>query len=151
MIMILFVLTYVGMVVPLLPDVPFLLGGFLLYHFFLAENGLSAAFWITSVIVVGLMMVIEYIATGIAVKKSGGTTLSILLGMAGLLICPILIGPPGFIIGPFLAVFVFELIKQGRLIEATKIAFSTFLGLISSILIKFMIVTVLLIWFFTKI
>lgn len=145
---VLFVLTYVGMVVPLIPDVPFLLGGFLLYQFCLAKEGLGTGFWITAVMMIGLMIVIEYVATGFAVKKSGGSTLSILVAMIGLLVFPIFLGPLGFIIGPFLAVFVFELTKRGTLREALKISLGTLTGLLGSIFVKLFIMTSLLIWFF---
>ena len=146
----LFVLAYIGIVVPLIPDIPFMLGGFLLYQFFLSKGGLGTGFWITVIALTVFLVVIDYVATGIAVKKSGGSTLSILVAMLGILIVPLIIGPLGIVVGPFLAVFVFELVKRGTLIEALKVAGSTFMGLLGSIIVKFFVITFLLIWFFTQ-
>lgn len=144
----LFLLAYVGMVVPLIPDVPFMLGGFLLYEFCLSKEGLGTTFWVSVVLLTILLIVIEYVATGIAVRKSGGSTASIIVAMLGLLIFPFILGPLGIVVGPFLSVFVFELLKRGTLIEATKVALGTLMGLLGSVIVKFTIVTALLIWFF---
>lgn len=144
----LFLLTYIGMVVPIIPDVPFMLGGFLIYQLCLSKEGLGTIFWLLVIILTILLIVIEYVATGIAVKKFGGSTASILIAMFGLFLFPFILGPMGIIVGPFLSVFVFELLKRGTLIDATKVALGTLMGLLGSVIVKFTIVTSLLVWFF---
>lgn len=148
MIAVLFVLAYTGLLMPALPDIPFLLAGFGVYHFFINDQELGLGFWITAIIITLLLIAIEYFASGIAAKRAGGSNWSILVSALGMIVFSLFLGPIGIIVGPLVTVFIFEYARTKDFSKALSIGVSTFIGFIGGLVIKFLILTGLLIWFF---
>lgn len=146
-ILVLFLLAYAGLVVPVLPDYPFALGGFAIYHFFINNGDLGWFFWITALIMAVLLFVVDYIASGIAVKNKGGSRWGIVAAFVGILVFPIFLGPLGIIIGPFVMVVMVEYAQKKKLNEAMEIGYSTLIGFIGGIFVKFLVITGMICWF----
>ncbi|MBA4494447.1 DUF456 domain-containing protein [Paenactinomyces guangxiensis] len=147
LIIILFLLAYAGLVLLALPDIPFILGGFLLYHFLIDNTQLGWPFWITVVFFTIVLFVLDYVAGGLAAKKYGGSNWSMIAAVAGVLIFPFFLGPLGIIVGPFLLVFLVELMQNKDTEKALKIALGTLIGFLGSVFVKFLVITGLIIWF----
>jgi len=143
----LFLLAYLGLIIPALPDAPFVLAGFGVYHFFIDDTPLKGGFWITAIIVVLVLFLVDYLASGLAVKKYGGTPWSIVAAVLGLITFPLFLGPLGILIGPFVLVFLLEWFLKKSWQEALKIGYSTLIGFMGGIAVKFLIITAMIVWF----
>ncbi|MBD1372930.1 DUF456 domain-containing protein [Hazenella sp. IB182357] len=144
---ILFLLAYAGLVAPGLPDAPFILGGFLIYHFFINDTEFGWVFWISMTLITIMLIVIDYISGGVVAKKYGGSTWSMIAAAVGVIVFPFIMGPIGILIGPFVLVLLLELILRKSKEDALKIAFGTVVGFIGGTFVKFFILTAMIIWF----
>ncbi|TCW41785.1 DUF456 domain-containing protein [Laceyella sacchari] len=144
----LIILGFVGLIVPVLPDVPLMVAGFAVYHF-LIDRGeqLGTGFWITTLLIAVLLMLVDYISSSVAVKKYGGSTLAVVAAVLGVLTFPFIIGPIGIIVGPFVLVFLMELVIKRNVTEAFKVAYGTLVGFLGGIFVKFIVMLGLVIWF----
>lgn len=147
LIVILFLLAYAGLVLPALPDVPFILGGFVIYHFLINDSSLGMWFWIVSIMLTVLLVIVDYVASGIAAKKYGGSNWSIFAAFVGVILFPFIIGPIGIIVGPFLLVFLIELMIRKDWEMALKVSFGTLIGFFGGIIFKFVVMTGMIGWF----
>lgn len=140
-IVILFILAYAGLVLPILPDYPLVLVGFAIYHFVINNEKLGWFFWTSSLLVAILLFVVDYIASGLAVKKKGGSKWGIVGAVIGLFVFPFFLGPLGIIIGPFTMVVLIEYAQKKSFNEALEIGYSTLVGFISGVFVKFFVIT----------
>lgn len=143
----LFLLAYVGLVVPLVPDMPFLIAGLAIYEFVLPGNNLGWFFWSSVIVLTIVLFFLDYLASGIAAKKYGGSKWAVPASVVGIILFPFILGPVGMIVGPFAMVLLVELLQNKRLQDAVKVAFGTLVGFFGGIFVKFFTMTVLLIWF----
>lgn len=146
MIIALFIAGMAGLIYPLIPSILLIWGGFLIYHFFIASV-LPFSFWLTMVIMTVVIFVADYVSNLYFVKKYGGSRLSQWTAVGALIIGPMIFGPIGLLILPFLAVLIVELVRQKDLHQATMAAVGTFFGFISSTMIKLIIQLVMIGWF----
>lgn len=149
LVIIAFVIAYVGVVAPVVPSTPFLLAGFLVYHFLINPTQLGWGFWITTVLIIILLFVVDHVSSVMAVKKYGGSKWSMIAAIIGGLAFPLFMGPLGLVVGPFALAFLVELVIQQNAVEALRVGWGTLVGFISGIVVKFLVVTGLIIWFLT--
>lgn len=143
----LFLLGYSGLILPGLPDVPFLFAGFLLYHFLVDSDALGWVFWSVTIVATVVLFLIDYVAGGYAAQKAGGSKWSIPAAALGVLIF-MWIPPIGFLIGPIITVFLVEFLTQRKTpAEALKISISTLIGFLGGIVVKFFLLTAMILWF----
>ncbi|TCS93813.1 DUF456 domain-containing protein [Hazenella coriacea] len=147
LIVILFLLAYTGLVLPALPDVPFIMGGFLIYHLLINDEPLGKWFWIVTVLLTVLLLIVDYVSSGIAAKKYGGSNWSIVAAFIGVIVFPFMIGPIGIIVGPFLLVFLIELLLKKDWELALKVSWGTLIGFFGGIIFKFVVMTGMIAWF----
>lgn len=147
-IILLFILAYLGLIVPALPDAPLMIAGFVIYQFLIDSGQLGFGFWITVLILAILLILVDYVSSSIAVKKFGGNALSVAAAILGVIIFPVVMGPVGVIAGPFLLVFALELVLKKSVTVALRIAYGTLIGFLGGIFAKFIVLTGILIWFF---
>jgi uncharacterized protein YqgC (DUF456 family) len=145
----LFVISFVGLIYPIIPSVLFLVGGFLLYGVFFSFEELTFLFWAVTILFVVLLFVADYFANLLGVKKFGGSNASIWGSTIGLLIGPFVIPVAGIILGPFLGAILGELLFNKKEVKAAvKIGFGSVVGLFSSVVVKAIIQAVMIICFF---
>ena len=72
----LFVLSFVGIIYPIIPSVVAIWGGFVVYQFLINPNELSIWFWISMAILSAVLIAADLIANSYFVKKYGGSKTS---------------------------------------------------------------------------
>lgn len=148
-IIILIVLSFVGLVYPILPSVVFLVGSFIMYGVFFSFEPFSWLFWTVQILFVALLFGADYMANMIGVKKFGGTKAGIWGSTIGLLIGPFIIPVIGILIGPFLGAVIGEwVVHRSNLKSAVKVGIGSVVGFVSSVLTKGLIQIVMAIYFF---
>ncbi|SDY99186.1 DUF456 domain-containing protein [Thermoactinomyces sp. DSM 45892] len=147
----LFALGFLGLIFPVLPDVPLLMAGFAMYHFFVDDQALGLWFWIITSVVMVLSFLVDNFASGIAAKKAGGSSGSFWAAALGAIVFSLFLGPLGVIVGPFVFVLVVEWIRTQDFKKAFSVGISTLIGFIGGILVKLIILIALLVWFFVLI
>lgn len=147
--MILMILSFVGLVYPILPSVVFLVGSFLLYGVFFSFEPFSWLFWTVQILFVSLLFGADYMANLIGVKKFGGTKAGVWGSTIGLLLGPFVIPVAGILIGPFLGAVIGEwFVHRSNLKTAVKVGIGSVIGFISSVFTKGFIQVVMAIYFF---
>jgi len=147
----LFGLSIAGIFLPVIPDTILLWGGFLLYHFFLAEPGagLPPSFWWGMAVLSILLYGAELLTNVYFVKKYGGSKWSSLAAVAGIILGIFVFPPFGMLILPFLFVVLVEtLVQQQPLEKAVKAGFGSLVAFLGSAVMKVVLQVVMIIWFF---
>jgi uncharacterized protein YqgC (DUF456 family) len=141
----LFLLAYAGLFLPALPDVPFIFAGFLVYQFFI-EDSLGWIFWSITVVATITLFLIDYVASGYAAQKAGGSKWDIPAAALGIILFMWI--PGGFLFGPIITVFLVEsLMMRKTPQQAIRISISTLIGFLGGIVVKFLLMSAMIIWF----
>lgn len=149
MIISLFIISFVGLVYPIIPGVLFLIGGFLFYGFFYSFEVFNWFFWVVEGLLMILLFIADYASNYISVKKFGGSKAGIWGSTIGLIVGPFVIPFLGILIGPFLGAVIAELImNKENWKNSLKIGFGSVIGFISSVVTKGMIQFIMVIIFF---
>jgi len=147
------VLAVLGLVGSFLPVLPGPLTGWfgLLFLHLTKAVAMNKTFLIVTLILAVLVWILDYFIPALGTKKYGGSRYGVIgttLGLVVGLLSPI---PFGIIIGPFVGAFIGEIIYDSQdQSRALKAAFGSFLGFLTSSLIKF-IVAIVYLGFFIKI
>ncbi|WP_338451618.1 DUF456 domain-containing protein [Niallia oryzisoli] len=148
LIILLFIVAFVGLIYPVIPSVLFIFAGFLLYGFLFSFDAFNWMFWLIQVLFVLLLFGADYIANMIGVKKFGGSKAGVWGSTIGLLVGPFIIPFFGIILGPFIGAIIAELIvHKTNIKEAVKIGFGSVIGFISSVVTKGIIQLVMILYF----
>lgn len=143
----LFIASFIGLIVPIIPGVVVLWGGFLLYHFALHSGDLSILFWIAMTIFTIILFVADFITNHYFVQRLGGTKASQWGAIIGVFVGVFVYPPVGLIAVPFLFVFVIEIIQHKTAKEAALAAVGALAGFLSGAIAKGFIQAVMIIWF----
>ncbi|WP_409369986.1 DUF456 domain-containing protein [Lysinibacillus sp. 38-6] len=147
-----FIVSFVGLVYPIIPGVLFLIGGFLLYGLFFSFADLSWWFWAIEIVFVVLLFAADTVANALGLKKFGGSNAGMWGSTIGLLIGPFVIPVAGILLGPFLGAVIAELIVERRTVgEAVKSGVGSLVGFFTSTIAKAVIQIVMIILFFITI
>ncbi|RQW18902.1 DUF456 domain-containing protein [Bacillus sp. C1-1] len=150
LIVVFFAASYVGLIVPIIPSVLVLWGGFLIYLFGLSGS-LSTWFWVGMAVLTIFLLVVDFLANVLFVKRTGGTKWGERMALVGVIIGAFIYPPFGLILVPFVLVLTVELLQQKTFNEAIKIAFASFLAFLSGSFAKAVVQTVMIIWFFIEV
>lgn len=146
---ILFIGAFASLVIPILPGVLLLFGGFILYGVFFSFEPFNWLFWTVQGLFVALLFGADYIANIIGVKKYGGSKAGIWGSTIGLLVGPFIIPIFGILVGPFLGATLAELLVNKKNInDSIKIGFGSVVGFVSSVVTKGLIMAIMLVYFF---
>ncbi len=146
---ILFIGAFASLVIPILPGVLLLFGGFILYGVFFSFEPFNWLFWTVQGLFVALLFGADYIANIIGVKKYGGSKAGIWGSTIGLLVGPFIIPIFGILVGPFLGATLAELLVNKKNInDSIKIGFGSVVGFVSSVVTKGIIMAIMLVYFF---
>ena len=143
----LFVLSFVGLIYPIIPSSLLIWVGFILYHFFINNEELTWLFWIIMAVFTIILFVADMIANSYFVKKYGGSKWGE-RGAAVAVIAGSFIFPPfGILIVPFVTVFVIEIIQNRTMEEAIRSSFGSFIGFLGGTFAKIVIQLMMILWF----
>ncbi|MCM3161793.1 DUF456 domain-containing protein [Metabacillus litoralis] len=133
----LFVVSFIGLIYPIIPSVLFIVAGFLLYGWFFEFTELTWLFWMIQGFFIALLFGADYLANLLGVKKFGGSKAAIWGSTVGLLVGPFIVPFIGVIIGPFIgAVFAELLFHKKEFKLAIKSGVGSLLGFISGVFAK---------------
>ncbi|RZN84226.1 MAG: DUF456 domain-containing protein [Winogradskyella sp.] len=148
--LLLMVLGLAGSFLPVLPGPLTSWAGLFVLSYASGIN-ISTTFLIITFIVALIIFILDYIIPAVGTKRFGGsksgmigTTLGLIIG----LLSPI---PFGVIIGPFVGALIGELMHKNDVNRATKAAFGSFLGFVTSTFLKFIVAVVYLGLFIVKV
>ncbi|WP_404457455.1 DUF456 domain-containing protein [Oceanobacillus kapialis] len=144
---VLFILSFVGIIFPIVPSVLVIWGGFLLYHFVLNNEALNIAFWIVMVILTVVLIAADIIANSYFVKKYGGSKWGERGAAVAVIIGSFIIPPFGIIIIPFLVVFVIEMVQKRTSQEAFRASLGSLIGFLGGAVAKVVLQLVMIVWF----
>lgn len=151
LIIVLFIIAFIGLVYPIIPSVLFLLGGFIVYGLFYSFTELPWWFWVIELLFVALLFAADTISNLIGVKKFGGSKAGMWGSTIGLLIGPFVIPFAGIIAGPFIGAIIGELIvTRSNLQQAIKVGVGSVVGFLTSVVTKGTIQVVMIVLFLLR-
>ncbi|KEF36744.1 hypothetical protein M670_03995 [Schinkia azotoformans MEV2011] len=142
-----FILSFVGLVYPIIPAVVMIWGGVVLYHFGINPNELSWISWTLFVVLTILLFLADYLANLHFVDKAGGTKWGMRAAAIGLIVGSFVIPPFGVIIVPFAMVLISEIIQKKTFQESITVAFATLIAFLSGTFAKGIIQLIMIVVF----
>ena len=129
----------IGSFLPVLPG-PITSWFGLLAIYFTSNKPISTTVLIVTFSIAAVVFLLDYIIPAVGTKKFGGTKYGIIGTTVGLILGLIFFPPFGIVIGPFVGALLGELIYDRKdHSRATKAAFGSFLGFLTSTFIKFLV------------
>lgn len=147
-ILVLFILSFVALIYPVLPSVTAVWSGFLLYHFLINPSILTTFFWISMVILTGILLFMDIFASSLSVKHFGGTKQGERGAALAVLIGSFIFPPFGIILLPFIVVFLVELKQDQTIKAALRSSIGSLVGFLSGRLAEGIIQLAMILWFF---
>ena len=111
---------------------------------------LSTTFLTVTLLVAIVIWLLDYIIPAIGTKRFGGSKSGMIGTTVGLIVGLLSPIPFGIIIGPFIGALIGELLHKDDMKRATRAAFGSFIGFITSTFLKFIVAVVYLGFFIVK-
>ena len=147
-VLLLFGLSFVALIYPVLPSVTAVWAGFLIYHFFINSGELTTFFWIVMVILTIILTLADIFASSLSVKKYGGSSVGEKGAALSVIVGSFIFPPFGIIILPFIVVLILEM-RQGRSIqESLRASMGSVAGFLTGQIAEATIQLAMIIWFF---
>lgn len=132
----------VGSFLPSLPGLPFSYLGLLILHF----SGImtfSTSFFVIWMVVIISIIILENVLPAFATRKFGGTTYGSMGSIIGMLVGLFFFPPLGFLLGMLFGAFIGEILNKRDVNIALKSAWGSFLAVITGIIVKIIVATML--------
>ena len=143
-----FIVAFIGTFYPIIPSVVFMLLGYVVYGLFFSFTELTWLFWINQILFVVLLFSADMAANAFGVKKFGGTKAGVWGSTIGLLFGPFVIPVAGILIGPFIgAVFAELIVTRKGLKQAIKSGVGSLIGFLTSSVVKIIVLVIMLLVF----
>ncbi len=143
-----FIVAFIGTFYPIIPSVVFMLLGYVVYGLFFSFTELTWLFWVIQILFVVLLFGADMAANAFGVKKFGGTKAGVWGSTIGLLFGPFVIPVAGILIGPFIGAVLAELIvTRLGLKQAIKSGVGSLIGFLTSSVVKIIVLVIMLIVF----
>ncbi|WP_144511214.1 DUF456 domain-containing protein [Bacillus sp. FJAT-22090] len=148
LIIISFLIAFIGTFYPIIPSVVFMLLAYILYGLFFSFEELTLLFWVIQVLFIVLLFSADMATNAFGVKKFGGTKAGIWGSTIGLLFGPFVIPVAGIIVGPFLGAILAELIVTRKgFTQAVKSGIGSLIGFLTSSVVKIIILSAMIVVF----
>ncbi|WP_251943340.1 DUF456 domain-containing protein [Staphylococcus sp. Marseille-Q5304] len=148
LIIVAFILAFVGLIKPIIPSVLVLWIGFLIYQFGFQTGNLSWVFYVSMVLFTLFIIVADFLMNKYFVNKFGGSKMSEYAALIGVIIGCFLLPPFGIIIFPFIAVFIVEFMQQQDVSRALKASYGSIVAFLASSIAQAIIMFIMVVWFF---
>ena len=139
----------IGSVLPVLPGTPVVLIAAICHRLYFGEASISNLFLVVLVLLTGLSLLLDFIASVLGAKKFGATwrgmTGAIIGGIVGLFF-----NIPGIILGPFLGAMILEMTGGKEFKVAAKAGAGAVIGLLLGVVGKFSICVMMIALFATN-
>jgi uncharacterized protein YqgC (DUF456 family) len=151
MVLILFAVEIAAIFLPVLPDSVFFWAAVILFRVIKTEISYSPYFWTGAILITVLIFFADYLANAYFIKKRGGSNRTIFAAVVGMLFGTIFLGPLGFIIAPFVLIFVTEYWQSRNKENSFKLALGSIFAFLTSTAVRLSMQIFLMIWFFIEI
>lgn len=148
LIVVLFIASFIGIVIPVIPGVLLLWLGFISYHYFIDETELSLIFWVTMGWLTLVLIGADFYLNVYFVDQFGGSTWSKWGALVGMFIGLFIYPPLGVIIVPLLFVFAIEFMIQRSFKRGLFASVGTLAGFLSGTIAKVFLHVFMIIIFF---
>src|SRR5699024_4641986 len=111
-VIILFALSFIGLLFPIIPSVIAIWLGFIIYHFFINDMNLTLVFWLIMIVLTVILIISDFIACKYFVNTYGGSVKGEYAAMVGLILRAFVLHPVGIIIVHFITLVISELFQQ---------------------------------------
>ncbi|MCG3400243.1 DUF456 domain-containing protein [Staphylococcus massiliensis] len=143
-----FIVAFVGLIKPVIPSVVFLWIGFLIYQFGINGGTLSWVFYVSMILLTIFMFFSDLIMNQFFVNKFGGSKLGERAAFIGVIIGCFVFPPFGILIVPFVLVFIAEMVQSNDVAQALKASTGSLFAFLSSTLAQAIIMFLMVVWFF---
>ncbi|PNZ70282.1 DUF456 domain-containing protein [Staphylococcus croceilyticus] len=143
-----FIIAFIGLIKPFIPSVLILWIGFLIYQFGFHDKGLSWIFYVAMIIFTVFILLSDFLMNKYFVNRFGGSKLGEYVALIGVIVGCFVLPPFGIIIVPFVAVLVVELIQDFDFGKALKASFGSVMAFLASTVAQAIIMVIMVIWFF---
>ena len=147
---ILFVAGLLGTVLPVLPGPILVFAGMLLYGAMTDFATLGPYFFVMQALAMAVVFSVDYIASAVGTKLSGGSRQAALGAVVGTILGLIFLGPAGIVVGPFVGAVAVELLRGTEPSRAVRVGFGTLIGTLGGTLFKLGAEAVMIIYFFSE-
>ncbi|SDR73312.1 hypothetical protein SAMN04487764_0463 [Gillisia sp. Hel1_33_143] len=147
---VLLIVGILGSFLPVLPGVPVSWLGLLV--FFLAPS-IEMNYWFLGItlIIAIVIFILNLAVPAMGTKKYGGSRSGMIGATIGLVVGLIAPIPFGILIGPFIGAFVGEIVNKSNSKSALRAAYGSFLGLVASSVMEFLVSLAFLILYVYKV
>lgn len=146
---ILLIVGMLGSFLPVLPGVPLSWAGLLLFYL-TSVVPVNYIFLGVTLLVTLIVVVLQYVIPAMGSKYFGGSKTGMWGATIGLVVGIFIPIPFGIIIGSFAGAFIGEIINRSDSRTATRAAFGSFVGLLASTFMEFIITGIFFILFCVK-
>ncbi|HAA37275.1 MAG TPA: DUF456 domain-containing protein [Firmicutes bacterium] len=146
-----FIVGFLGTFLPVLPGAILIYGGMLLYGYLTKFTALTIHFFIIEGLALLLVFAVDFLAAAVGTKRYGGSRAASFGAAVGTLAGIFFFPPLGIIVGPFVGAALAELIKGKEIDQALRVGFGTIIGLLGGTILKIVIETAMIIYFFITI
>src|SRR5699024_8810941 len=146
-VIILFAISFIGLLFPIIHSVIAFWLGFISYHFFIIDIKLLLVFWVIIIVLTVILIISDFIASKYFVNTYGGSKKGEYAAMVGLIFGAFVLPPVGIILLPFITVFIVELFQQKTNQEALRSAIGSLIGFLSSMVVKVILQSMMIIIF----
>jgi len=147
-VLVLFVLSFIALIYPVLPSVTAVWAGFLIYHFFINSNELTVFFWIAMIVLTLILLIADVFSSSLSVKHFGGSKLGERVAGISVIVGSFIFPPFGIIVLPFIAVLLAELWQDRSLHNAFIASVGSLVGFFTGQFAEALIQLAMIIWFF---
>ena len=140
------ILGVLGSFLPVLPGVPLSWIGLLIF-FMIPGVGMNYVFLGVTLAIAILFYILNFVIPAMGTKKFGGSKKGMIGATIGLIVGIFAPIPFAILIGPFVGAFIGEILNKSDSRTAGKAAFGSFLGLLASSFMEFIVTFAFLILF----
>lgn len=142
-----FILAFVGLIKPIIPSLLMLWVGFLIYKIGFHDGRLSWVFYVAVTIFTIFILIADFVMNKYFVSRFGGTKIGEYIALIGVIVGCFVFPPFGIIIVPFVAVFIVELIQGFDIVHAFKVSFGSVIAFLASSVAQEIITFIMVVWF----
>ncbi|MFW6000987.1 MAG: DUF456 domain-containing protein [Halanaerobium sp.] len=151
MVIILFAAEIAAIFLPFLPDTVFFWSAVLLYRFIDSNTVYSLYFCLGAVLITIIILSADYFSNLYFIKKRGGSNRTVITAVLAMIFGTIFLGPLGFILLPFISIFLIEFWKSRNKKNSFKLALSTIFAFFAGTFVKLGMQLFLMLWFFIEV
>ncbi|WP_419790768.1 DUF456 domain-containing protein [Staphylococcus chromogenes] len=148
LVLISFVIAFIGLLKPVIPAVLFLWIGFIIYQWGIDDTSLSWIFWLGMLFLTLLIFISDLLMNRYFVNRFGGSKKGEWAALIGVILGSFILPPFGIVIVPFILVLIVEMLEQKRFDVALKVSFGSIVAFFSSTFTQAFVMLIMVIWFF---